>query len=129
MSTQRVRLTACAVLFFAAAGCSGDTTGGTSDCGVFLKWNGVIYEGTNVSKIDSADEIGMGQVSDCDDVGEDPQGAYVDDSTPSQTIRAVRGAAPSEAVVVESGGGAIVFIAQEVASDRRNAILADLGVD
>lgn len=119
-------LTACA-----GAGAGGGGGGGgeaSADCAQLMRFEDVVYVGFGTTGRDVREEVGEGDLSDCDDMGEDAQGAFFPSEPEQVTVVALEGYEPAEVLGVRDDVGTVtIYVAESVPDEQRDTILEELG--
>ena len=94
------------LMIFGAAllllGCASST--GTADCATTVRYEGSIYRESGFTDT-VADEIGMVDLADCDDMGADAQGSYFSDNPEQVAAWSLPGKDVARLIAIPTGDG------------------------
>ncbi|WP_341925536.1 DUF6281 family protein [Nocardioides psychrotolerans] len=111
--------------------CAGAGSGGgevSADCAQLMRFEDVVYVGFGTTGRDVSEEVGEGALSDCDDMGQDPQGAFFPTEPDKVPLVALEGYEPAEVIGVRADDGTVtIYVAESVPDEDRDAILEELG--
>ncbi len=85
-----MRLVISLLLLMVPAGCSEAGSDVASDCGLALRFEGVVYPEAGFAK-SASKRVGEADFASCDDTGDDPQGAYFPDDPRQIEVWSFRG--------------------------------------
>ena len=85
-----MRIVISLLLLMVLTGCGGGGSDVASDCGLALRFEGVVYPEAGFAE-SASKRVGEADFASCDDTGDDPQGAYFPDQPRQVEVWSFRG--------------------------------------